>query len=159
MSVKDILASRQAETRRLDAWQDNYRRGVEKTTYMGAGAGALLIAGTLADRSFSTDNYPLRGVFLAAVLGAGLLLGISRILYEQASDDLTYSRACFETDEEVARNDKRLKYPHKAAAFSFASILLMLVAAFALIVAAFWPSAPECTLKVPIDAKAVVCER
>ena len=52
MSEKERSDSHQTETRSLDAWKNNYRRGVEKTTYLGAGAGALLVAGTLADRSF-----------------------------------------------------------------------------------------------------------
>ncbi len=100
----------------------------------------------------------MRGVFLATVLCAGFFLGVCRILYEQASDDLD-NRRRFADDELIAKNDERLDYPSKAAVFFVLSILLMIVAAGVLITAAFWRSTSECTLKAAVDGKSIVCER
>lgn len=146
-----------SNSRKPKEWVENYKRGREKSLYLSGGVGALFVVGGLTDRSFSAAPYPMQAVFILLAVLAGGFLALAVILYESASDTLNRKMSVPGMNQDLDIDKDAAGYPIAASPCMILGFALMGCAAIVLVVAAFFRTSPECTVKLQTDHDKMIC--
>jgi hypothetical protein len=148
----------------VDEWLLGYERRDKKCIYIGGAVAALLVVGGLGDKLFGSVDPLYRASFITTALVSGALIGVCKIIYEQAATELAEKKAKHRVNgsDELDRHAPTLAYP-KLGPFLFVGGLAVLVASAMILVAAVVaavvdPIQPEkCALEWSMKDHKILC--